>query len=51
MLVNKKSNSRLAIYKLECSLQISSIKQHEPVKVYSFPVKGVKNGSQTFARL
>ena len=51
ILVNKESTSRLAIYKLEICLQISSAKGNESVKVYSLSVKSVKNGSKNFASL
>ena len=52
MLVNKKSISRLSTYKLGSYLQISSAKcQNESVTVYSFSVRGVKNGNKSSARL
>ena len=51
ILVNKESTSRLAIYKLEICLQISSAKGNESVTVYSLSVKSVKNGSKNFASL
>ena len=49
--VNKKSTSRLAIYKLASCLQISSAKLNESVTVYSFRIKGTKNGSESFSSL
>ena len=51
MLANKESISRLAIYKLGSSLQISEVKRNESVTMYSFLVKGVKDSSKTFASL
>ena len=51
MLVNKESTSGLAMYKLGSCLQISSSKENVPVTVYSFSVKGAKNGSKNFASL
>ena len=50
ILVNKESTPRLAIYKLESCLEISSAKWNESVTVYPLPVKGVKNG-KNFASL
>ena len=51
MLINKESTSRLAKNKLGSFSQISSAKWNETVTVYSFWVKGVKNGSKNFASL
>ena len=45
ILVSKELTTRLAIYKLEPCLQISSAKWNESVTVYSFWVRGVTNGS------
>ena len=51
ILVNKKSTSRLAIYKLGSCLQISSEKYESLMMVYLFSVKDVENGSSNYASL